>query len=66
MDNQIADELRSRTEKAEASITRLERRVEFLTQKLDEARRAVRLSSIIDEQLAAINARVPYGRGDAA
>jgi len=53
-------------QKTEARIAALERRIEFLTQKLDEARRAVRLSSILDEQIIAINARVPYGRGDAA
>jgi predicted RNase H-like nuclease (RuvC/YqgF family) len=49
-----------------ASITRLERQDEKLMQWLDQARRAVRLSSILDEQVLHINARVPYGRGDAA
>ena len=66
MDQNIA-ELKARIEKSEARIAGLERQFEFLMVKLDEARRAVRLSSIIDEQLASINARSPFmHRGDAA
>jgi len=40
-----------------AKIAELEKQVRFLRQKLDETRRAFGMSSIIDEQLVAINAR---------
>lgn len=50
-------------EKVVARIAALEKQVQFLTQKLDEARRYTGLPSIIDEQLLAINSRQ---RGQAA
>ena len=51
----------------ETEIAALKRKVEMLTQKLDETRRALGFSSIIDEQLIAINARKDaLSRGHAA
>ncbi len=41
----------------DAKIAELEKQVRILTQKLDEARRMLGLSPVLDEQLMAINAR---------
>jgi hypothetical protein len=50
-----------------AKIAELEKQIRFLTQKLDETRRAFGMSGIIDEQLLAINARKDaLARGHAA
>lgn len=57
--NDKSTELEFRLRKAEA-------RIEFLTQKLDETRRAFRLSSLIDDQVISINARSHQRGGDAA
>lgn len=46
-----------------AKITELEKQVRMLTQRLDETRRMLGMSPIIDEQLEAIRARsVAAGR----
>jgi len=50
-----------------AKNAELEKQIRFLTQKLDETRRAFGMSGIIDEQLLAINARKDaLARGHAA
>jgi hypothetical protein len=41
----------------EKDVAELKRQVEFLTQKLDECRRALRLSPLLDAQLLHINSR---------
>ena len=42
----------------ERKLAELNRKINFLTQRLDETRRRVNLSSIIDEQQLAINSRI--------
>ena len=44
-----------------ARIAELERKVEWLTRKLDEARRVCGLAAIIDDQLVFINQRRDRG-----
>ena len=45
-------------EEIETKIAVMQRQIARLTQKLDECRRRVNLSGLIDEQTAAIDARV--------
>ena len=57
MDEKIA-ELETMLKVQDAQIKTFNRRLERMTIALDECRRRVNLSSIIDEQVATINSRV--------
>ena len=58
MDELKIVELETRLKAQEAEMQSFRRRLERMTIALDECRRRVNLSSIIDEQVATINSRV--------